>query len=273
MADGKPLIYNIKDKKWVEQYLPTSPTIIPGVGPNPSNPVSPTSPPSSGPNGAVIGGGVAGGAVILGLLMFFFYRRRKHVNVKNGSESSETPLDASSSARGAAASAQSDIESSPYPPNQPWSSASPPPPPALRPRPVSHQQQQHEYISMEPIIQAEPIASPTIPIIGTPSSAILKGKLCNLTTPALTAKNLLHMAIMISTTRATIAILRFGGPATLKSTRRNKQRNPTILNTNPTARPRSATTLWNTRNGSTIHRVTEQMLQSFVATVVVVIVV
>ncbi|KAG0293157.1 hypothetical protein BGZ96_003214 [Linnemannia gamsii] len=151
VADGKPLIYNIKDNKWVEQFLPTSSTT---TGPNPANPVSPTSPPTSGPNGAAIGGGVAGGAVILGLLMFFFYRRHKQVNVKNGSESSETPLDAFSSAHTANSSTRPDIEYPPYPPNQPWSSL----PPALRPRPIG-QQQQPEYVGMESIIQAEPLAS------------------------------------------------------------------------------------------------------------------
>ncbi|KAG0061060.1 Negative regulator of mitotic exit [Linnemannia elongata] len=159
-----PLIYNIREDKWVNQFSPILPTdgpptprqpTTPGSNPGPTNPTPNTSP-SSSSNTAAIGGGVAGGVFILGLLMFLFYRRRRQGNSKSGyvSDSSETPLDGSAH-RAPPSSTREDIGSPPYLPNQPWPVSSPPP---LQPRPVSNQ---HEYIGMEPIVQAEPLASPT----------------------------------------------------------------------------------------------------------------
>ncbi|KAG9070420.1 hypothetical protein KI688_007956, partial [Linnemannia hyalina] len=105
LLSSVPLIYNIREDKWVNRFSPILPTDGPptprssttsGPIPGPTNPTPNTSP-SSGSNAAAIGKGVAGDAVILRLLVFLFYRRRKQVNSKSGHapDSSATPLDGS----------------------------------------------------------------------------------------------------------------------------------------------------------------------------------
>ncbi|KAF9144702.1 hypothetical protein BGX30_011723 [Mortierella sp. GBA39] len=164
LLNNAPLIYNIREDKWVTQFSPILPTDGPptptprsstssGSIPGPTNSTPNTTTPS-GSNTAAIGGGVAGGIVVLGLLMFLFYRRRKQVSSKteDTSDSSETPLDGPAHYAPPSAT-RHDIESPPYPPKQPLSVPSPRP---LQQRPVSNQ---HDYIGMESIVQAEPLAS------------------------------------------------------------------------------------------------------------------
>ncbi|KAF9911669.1 hypothetical protein EC991_002787 [Linnemannia zychae] len=154
VLDGIPLIYNMKDDRWVTQYTPyvapnavnstgTHSGLLPiPTGTGPTTPPAPSEPPAPpGPNVGAIAGGAAG-AVVVGLLVgFFFYRRRKLASFnkeKSVLSNQDTLLLTTTTPN----SRRSEIESQ-SPSDEHWSPKPPPSSPFVT--------GQHDYMGMEPL--------------------------------------------------------------------------------------------------------------------------